>query len=83
MVRFGSKSGSFVIARGILARLRAKMVRLGENWVKYLLDHARKNTWMIVASAGAGKKSESFSTGCILVQSKKAKKVMNFSAFRG
>ena len=25
-----------------MARLRAKMVRLGENWVKYLLDHARK-----------------------------------------
>ena len=60
MVRFGTKSGSFVIARGILARLRTKMVRLGENWVKYILDHGRKTTWMIVASDSAGKKSESF-----------------------
>ena len=60
MVRFGTKSGSFVIARGILARLRTKMVRLGENWVEHLLDHGRKTTWMIVASDGAGKKSESF-----------------------
>ena len=60
MVRFGTKSGSFVIARGILARLGTKMVRLGENWVKYLLDQGRKTTWMIVASDGAGKKSESF-----------------------
>ena len=74
MVRFGTKSGSFVIARGILARLRTKMVRLGENWVKYLLDHGRKNTWMIVASAALARRARVFDRLCFSTK-QKGKKV--------
>ena len=59
------------------------MVRLGENWVRDLTDHVRKNACTVVASANRSEKSERFATGCILVQSKRQKGLRNSLASEG